>query len=526
MPDSPDAGPHFAQPRVQAQAPFCRTALKTVLSYIMVPAALYAISVSYYLAYFYRRGAALYDPGWFAWLSRNGIAWPLPNPALIGGSFLAIHVSPIFFLTSALSGLIPGAPYAIWFCLWFSAWLPLLWLALFSLTGGIPGLSVSRRTIMASVLSLNGITFSMVGFPHIESFIPPLLFGTVVACLRRKRYGFIVACLAFAVALAVREDAGLHAALAFASLAMIMPIRRGAFSLLSLAAVGVAYSLAVLVAQHLLFTHGGASLGGVYLGHPMFSTVTLRLLAHRLVYWATARSYVFVPLGLLLFIAARARDWQLGLGVLIAMPWTALSLIAVSPLAGELYGYYAFPLMIPCFWPMLVASISPEADPRRLQRLLALQASMGVASCVCFILIGVFPGMGNGGGYDRAPWLHLRPPSIGEIARTETALHGLEAAPGFETAILDDGVASLTLGHTRPGQFSIGLDPKGLALRNAQEFVRFNNPLPYVTAEEVRLTRLFPVCSRIDGTSLEVCRRGAWQAGASQAEITQAQQGQ
>lgn len=301
----------------------------------------------------------------------------------------------------------------------------------------------------------------------------------------------------------------LHAALAFASLAMIMTIRRGVFSLLCLVAVGVAYSLAVLVAQHLLFAHGGASLGGVYLGHPAFSTVTVSLLAHRLVYWATARSYVFVPLVLLLFAAARARDWQLSLGVLIVIPWAALSLIAVSPLAGGLFGYYAFPLMIPCFWPLLVAFVSPDSDPHRLRRLLTLQASMGATSCVCFILIGVLPGMGNGGGYDRAPWLHLRPPSAGEIARTETALHGLEASPTFDTAILDDGVASLTLSHTSPRQFSIGLDPKGLALRNAQEFVRFNKPLPYVTAAEASLTHLFPDCSEIDDTNLEVCRRGA-----------------
>jgi hypothetical protein len=509
---SPDAGLDFRSPCPQPEQPAARVRLfLNHYVFYAVPVGLYTLSLSYYLAYFYCRGAAAYDAGWFAWLSRNGSAWPLPNPPLIGGNFLAIHVSPIFFLTSALSQLLPGAPYPVWFCLWFSAWLPLLWIALFSLTGAISGLSTFRRTIIASLLSLNGIALSMVGFPHVESFIPPLLLGTLAACLRGNRYGFIVASVAFAAALAVREDAGLHAALAFIALAMIMRIRRGAFALLSLAAVGMACSVAVLAMQHFLFANGGASLGGVYLGHPPFSNLTAPLVMHRLLYWAVVRSYVFLPLGLLLFVALRARDWELGLGVLIAVPWLALSLIAVSPMAGRLYGYYAFPLMIPCFWPLLVACISPHADPHRPRRLLALQAGMGGISCACFILIGVLPGMGDGGGYDRAPWLHLRPPSIGEITRTETALRGLETAPWFQNAILDDGAASLTLSHTRPGQFSIGLDQSGLALGHAQAFIRFVPALPYVAAAEARLARLFPVCARIAGTSLEVCHREAKQ---------------
>jgi hypothetical protein len=508
---SPDAGLDFPSPRAQAEQPAAQATLLNRYFVYAVPLGLYALSLSYYLAYFYRRGAAVYDAGWFAWLSRNGSAWPLPNPRLIGGNFLAIHASPIFFLTSALSRPIPGAPYPVWFCLWFSAWLPLLWVALFSLTGGISGLSTFRRTIIASLLSLNGITLSMVGFPHVESFIPPLLLGTIAACLRGHRYGFITAALAFAAALAVREDAGLHAALAFIALAMIMTMQRGAFPLLCLAAVGVACSLGVLAMQHLLFANGGASLGGVYLGHPWFSELTGALVVHRLLYWVAVRSYVFLPLGLLVFVALRAWDWELGLGVLIAVPWLALSLIAISPMAGRLYGYYAFPLMIPCFWPLLVACVSPHATPDRPRRLLALQVAMGGISCACFILIGVLPGMGNGGGYDRAPWLHLRPPSIGEISRTETALHRLESTPWFHNAILDDGAASLTLSHTRPGQFSIGLDQSGLALGHAQAFIRFDTPLPYVAAAEAGLTRLFPVCARIAGTSLEVCHREAEQ---------------
>jgi hypothetical protein len=508
----PDLIPSPGISRLAAQPARARNKGRSVITAAFAgaipPAALYVLCVSYNLGYFYRRGASVYDAGWFAWLGRNATGWIMPNPAVIGGNFLAGHISPIFYLTSALASVVPRMPYAVWFSLWFSCWLPLLWLVLYSLLAGLPGLSGRGRVALASLLALNGLTLSMVGFPHVESFIPPLLLATLVACIGGTRCGVVLASLTFTLALMIREDAGLHAALIFTALAAIVGIRRrGTIPVIVLAGLGLAYGLSVLLAQRLLIPDGGRALGAVYLGHPMFSALTSSMLVHRMLYWATARAYIFVPLALLLFTAIRLHDRQLGLGVLVSLPWLALSLIAVFPMAGGLWDYYASPLVIPCFWPLLVARVAPGIEAARVHGLVRLQVAMAGFSCLIFVAIGVLPGVGYGGSHDRAPWRHLMPPGVDGIAHTEEALRDLEAAPGFATMILDDGVASLSLDRAMPGQFNLGLDPAKLDLTHASAFLRFSDPTPYAAAVDTRLGRLFPVCSPIEGTALKLCRR-------------------
>ena len=104
----------------------------------------------------------------------------MPNPSLIGGDFLGTHVFPIFYLTSAIARILPAMPYAVWFCVWFSLWLPLLWWSVDLLLGGAARLPPLHRASLSLVLTLNGLALSMLGFPHIESFIPPLLVFALV----------------------------------------------------------------------------------------------------------------------------------------------------------------------------------------------------------------------------------------------------------------------------------------------------------------------------------------------------------
>ena len=473
---------------------------------MLVPLVLYTLYLSYNLEYFYVRGAAIYDAGWRAWLSVHATSWAMPNPPLIGGDFLGNHVTPLFYLTSAIARILPAMPYAVWFCLWFSVWLPLLWGAVYLLLGGSARLPNPRRASISLLLTLNGLALSMLGFPHVESFIPPLIVFALVGLTQRSAPSWAAGILALLFALSMREDAGMHGALAFTAMALVLGLRADASRrLLVVTGLGIAYGVLAIIAQHLLVRAGGQLLQGDYLGDPLFSQVTPRMLVHRLAYWATARSYIFVPLGLMAFVAFRRRDPGLGLGILIALPWFGLSLIAASPLAGGLWGYYCFPLVMPFLWPLMLArQAAPESAVR--QHLLNLQVRMGLLSLACFVVLGVLPGIGHGGSYDRAPWRHLIPPSAALIRNTESALRHIEIAPSFRHMIVDDGVASLSLSRISPGQFTLGLKRKGLTIATATAFLRFDVPQPYDAASERRLMRRFPDCRALRGTVLELCR--------------------
>ena len=496
--------PHPAARRNRVFSPSMARGLPAVL----VPLALYALYLAYNLEYFYVRGAAVYDAGWFAWLSVHATSWHMPNPPLIGGDFLGTHVFPILFLTSAIARILPAMPYAVRFCLWFSLWLPLLWWSIYLLLGGAVRLAPTRQISLALLLTLNGLALSMLGFPHIESFIPPLLVLALVGLTQPGARSRAAGLLAFLFALSMREDAGMHGALAMTAMALVLGLRvASSRRLLVISGLGIAYGILAILAQHLLVRAGGNQLQGTYLGNPLFSQVTPGMLTHRLAYWATARSYIFLPLALMAFMALRWRDPGLALGIIIAVPWLALSLIAASPLAGGLWGYYCFPLVLPFLWPLILVSLAVP-EPAARQHLLTLQVRMGLVSLACFVILGLLPGIGHGGSYDRAPWSHLMPPNVARIGNTEAALRHIEAAPSFRHMIVDDGVAALSLGRIEPGQFTLGLKQPGLAVATATAFLRFNTPMPYDAVAEGRLARRFPACRKLPGTELELCRRG------------------
>jgi len=126
-----------------------------------------------------------------------------------------------FFLSHALAVLFPAMPYAVWYSLFMALWPALLWVGIFHLLPKEDVASPLRRAVLAVLLALNGLTLSMIGFPHVESFIPALFFAGIACWLGlRGVWGQILALFAFAIMLSVREDAGLHACLAFAALAL------------------------------------------------------------------------------------------------------------------------------------------------------------------------------------------------------------------------------------------------------------------------------------------------------------------
>jgi hypothetical protein len=472
---------------------------------VTVLAALYLLNVSYNLQYFYLRGAGD-DAGWFAWLAAHAWAWPMRNPALIGGSFLALHMSPIFFAATALLAPLSFWPAAVRFSLFIALWAPLFWLAVFLLLRAFATLGFAPRCAAALLLTFNGLTLSMLGFPHIEILIPALGLLAIGVCARsRTAAGFVAASLIAVPALAVREDAGLHLVLVLTALVLASGAardRRMTLRLLGLAALCLAGSGLALWVQRHGVPDGGRQLGNVYLGHPLLAQVSATSLARRLTYWATRREYIFLPLLALLVAASRygAQDRRLLFGAALALPWLSLSLLAASQQAGDLWGYYCFPLVFMLLWPLLLLSQLDAPPP---QRLLMVQLVMGGLSTAAFLVVGMLPNVGDGGAHDRAPWAHLWPPSPAAIRLTEAALADRD---GW---LFDYGTAALAIGALQPRQFRAGLAFDDADIRAARGFIRFIPQPRYLAPRLAALAQAFPVCTPVEGTALEVCTRAA-----------------
>jgi len=467
---------------------------------------------SYNLHYFYLHGAPVYDGGFCAWLSRFAAGWLMRNPPLIGGFALPIHFWLIYFLSHGVAAILPDMPYAVWNSLFMALWPALLWLGLFLLLPEEAVRSPVRRAAFAVLLTLNGLTLSMLGFPHVESFIPALFLVGIACWLgRRSHADQALAIVAFAVMLSVREDAGLHACLALAALAAAafwakneMLARR----LMVFAAVGFCYSASVLALQKFAVPEGGQAMGRVYLGHPFLAHVDGQMLAHRLIYWAGPRCYIFVPLAILAAAACYWRDRSLALGVAICLPWLGLSLVAFSPIAGGLFGYYSVPLMFGFFWPLLLARLPGAAPGKRRISLLRLQGVMAAVSTFLFVLIGTAVLIGGKGSVHQwAPWLQVMPTSPDRIATTERFLSSLSASAQFDRLIFDDGAASLLMGRLREGQYRFRLAYSDAEISQAVGFVRFIDDDEDADANEIRVMAHFPICQPVDGTALEQCGR-------------------
>lgn len=467
---------------------------------------------SYNLHYFYLHGAPVYDSGWFAWLSRFAADWPMANPQLIGGFALPIHLWLIFFLSHALAVLFPAMPYAVWYSLFMASWPALLWVGIFYLLPKEDVPSPLRRAVLAVLLALNGLTLSMIGFPHVESFIPALFFAGIACWLGlRGAWGQIPALCAFAIMLSVREDAGLHACLAFAALALAAFSTKNttlARRLIFLAAVSFSYSAVALALQKFSLPDGGQALGRVYLGYPILAHVDGQMLLQRLIYWVAARSYIFVALAILTAAVVYWRDRVLALGVALCLPWLALSLLAISSMAGGLFGYYSVPLMFGFFWPLLLLRLPAAMKVERRVGLVRLQAVMAAASTFLFVLMGtVLLFVGRGGAIEHAPWLYVLPPWPDRIAATERYLSSLTASPQFDHLIFDDGAASLLIDRLRQGQYRGRLAYSDAEIAQAAGFVRFISDDEDGLAGEAQLMAHFPNCRPVDRTALEQCER-------------------
>jgi hypothetical protein len=438
-----------------------RTGLAILSAAILVagiPLAGYAAMV---LHHFYVSGAFFYDTGeigaliWHSDLALN-------TPAVESGdSFYAIHLTPIFVLLSAISRLLPttlqqfmagfeGVSHAL-------PALGVFWL----LTGPFGIRSTAGIAVAAAVaiaFAFNGLALAIARYPHFELLIVAAVILFMVA-LRGGRP--VWAILPFVVGLATREDAGFHF---FALLAVMIAldwwygIRLNAQkAAVAFAIAGLAYSLGAVIFQHAAFSNI-SGLSRIYLGNPPFGRITLDLLADRLRGYLSDRSYIVLPGMCAVVWAILASNPYIVAGYTAFLPWIALHFLADSDLAGSLSGYYAYPLMIASFWPLIGVLLSTDRIARPPSMRLSLLAFGGMIALSWTAL----PYQYNPGHLD-IPESMLAPPSLAEQRATDQAMQALISAKATLSPLLADGSI-------------LALAPRDFARREAVEFAGSERP--------------------------------------------------
>lgn len=396
------------------------------------------------LFHFYVRGSFLYDTGLLAAVMwHNAPALPVPE-SLDGLSFFNFHVAPVLLLVSALSEVVP-ATMAQTFAGFVGLSHGLLALAMFWLLvegfGKRRGWPLLVAALAAIAFACNGLAIAIARYPHFETFGAACLLLFFVALVLRHR---VPAVIAFVLALATREDFGLHA---FGFLFVWIALNRWRGlpwridrPLLGFAVAGLAWSAAALVWQHHAFP-GSASFFRVYLGEPPFAHVGSGLV------WARVRGWLLLHGGILLaalfalFWALRSRNPLIFAGFLACVPWALLQFFAVSDLAGWMVGYYAFPFLIAMAWPWLGVLAWPDGAARPLSPSLALLAMTALSLLPNQVLQ---LGRDYDPGRITLPEAFLRSPSRAQQRATDRAVAAIAAArPALGRLVVDNSVAAL-----------------------------------------------------------------------------------
>jgi hypothetical protein len=411
----------------------------------------FAAFTSLVLYHFYVRGAFLLDSGLLAYLVADGDP-ALPTPHVLGGqSFFATHLTPIFLVTAQLRRWFPVSD-AQFFALFIGFCHALPGLGVFWLLRSGFGLRRPAGTIVATLFGLafsfNGLALAIARYPHFEMLIVGAAILFVVALSRGQH---LAAAVWFALCLATREDAGFHL---FAILFVLIALNRWygmAWSAqraeMLFAAIALSFSLAEILVQ-MAIAQGQSSLVRIYLGDPPFGSLSPEILGGRLLGYFVYRTYLVLPATIALFWAARTGNPYILVGYVAFLPYLLLHLTAHSEIAATLSGYYAYPLMIAAFWPLLGVWL----DRRRR----GIQGTAAVPVLVFAAMIaGSFaavPRQYNPGGLG-FPASLVSPPSLARQSATERAITELSRSKAMlGRVVVDDSVLALAPDAYEPGE--------------------------------------------------------------------------
>lgn len=339
----------------------------------LIPAALVGIGVAQYvLNQFYARAPILLDSGWLsAIVYRSGVTQRNPTIACdYAVTYWGVHIAPLLTVFSLLSYLVPVARIE-WYAFFQAVVHGSLALPVYFL---VACLDPRPRRRWWPILAFAGLAFAMsgqalmsIGYPHYEYLIPAFICLFLVAVVTGRTHATWVF---LALALAVREDGGIHAGLALAPLAYLkwrgspalaVSLRR----LLGLMAIAFAVSAVAMAAQKVLL-HSADLLRAEYLGTPIFNHLSGAALAERLRFLVTGCVFISVPLIGTALVAGIRRDARYLLGWAAASPWLVVNVLAHQEAKWHFFAYTGFPFLVSVFWVFLYgATLAPA--PRRLR---------------------------------------------------------------------------------------------------------------------------------------------------------------
>lgn len=338
----------------------------------IVPALLLALGVARFtLNHFFARPPYLLDSGLLSGVVyRSG--WDLAPPGIAcdyATSFYQVYFSPIISAFSALSYVIPVRRIE-----WFTFIEALVYLPIgfvvYSVVSQTEVATRQRRLpvafLAALAFSCSGIVLWMIGYPHYEAATPALICLALCAVVTgRTRMTWIM----IALAAGVRQDGGLHVALAFSPLVYLkwrgveMPVsmRR----LLATMAIAIAASVVGFALQRLLWAPVDR-MTPVYFGSPKYAHLTWDLIAERVQNFGTDCQLIYYPFLATVALAAVRRDARYLLGWATTIPWFLFNFTAYDDAKSTFSAYTAGPFLIGMFWVYLYgAQLAPVA--RRLR---------------------------------------------------------------------------------------------------------------------------------------------------------------
>jgi len=129
------------------------------------------------------------------------------------------------------------------------------------------------------------------------------------------------------------------------------------------------------------------------------------------------------------------------------LPWLAIHLVAVSALAGTLSSYYAFPLLVASFWPLLGALETKRAAALGRRG----EAVIGFATLIAASFTAI--AAQHNPNHVSFAETFAPPPSVAAQRAVTEAIANLDAAqPALGIVLVNDGIAALAPDAFAQGQ--------------------------------------------------------------------------
>ncbi len=306
----------------------------------------FTVYLNYNLNKFYIYGDGVLDSGWFIYLSTHICDTLLQNPPLLipthlGDTYLNTHISPIFILFEYLYKYIFFfLPPPVYFASILAALFATVSLAVY-IAGRAFDINRSLLVIISILVAFNGQSLATVGFPHFEVAIPAFITLFLVFLFR----GYIIGSyIVFVLLLATREDAGFHLFGVVAVMAVIeyLYTKTLFFSkkILRFAVTALLYSVTAVLIQKSLYGADDAFVR-IYSGENFYAHLNRELILDRLKFVLEYREYIYVPALISTLFATVYKNPYLLIPVLALIPWTLLSITAITYMPSSLSNYYA-----------------------------------------------------------------------------------------------------------------------------------------------------------------------------------------